>query len=153
MIIYIGADHRGFDLKEALKRALKADGYEVADMGNAEIDQDDDYPDCAAAVAGKVADAAGEARGILICGSGIGVDIVANKFNGVRSALAVSAEQIRAGRHDDDVNVLAIAAGFTKEDDALAIARVFLGTPFEKNERYVRRLEKIAKIEADRPHA
>ncbi len=153
MIIYIGADHRGFHLKEALKHALKADGYEVADMGNAEIDQDDDYPDCAAAVGGKVADAGGEARGILICGSGIGVDVVANKFNGVRSALAVSTEQIRAGRHDDDVNVLAIAAGFTKEDDALAIARVFLETPFEKEERYVRRLEKIAKIEADRSHA
>lgn len=147
MIIYIGADHRGFYLKETLKRALTKDGYEVIDLGNPESDQNDDYPDCAAAVAQKVAGTDGEVRGILICGSGIGVDIVANKFAGVRSALAVSAEQVRAGRHDDDVNVLSIAAGFTKEEDALAIARVFLGTPFEHDERYTRRLEKITKIE------
>ena len=147
MIIYIGADHRGFYLKETLKHALKNDGYEVIDLGNTESDQNDDYPDCAAAVAEKVAGTGGEVRGILICGSGIGVDVVANKFDGVRSALAISAEQIRAGRHDDDVNVLSIAAGFTKEDDALEIARVFLGTPFEHDERYARRLEKIAKIE------
>ncbi len=153
MIIYIGADHRGFHLKETLKNALKNDGYEVIDLGGAESNQNDDYPDCAAAVAEKVASAGDDVRGILICGSGIGVDVVANKFDGVRSALAISAEQIRAGRHDDGVNVLSIAAEFTKEDAALAIARVLLGTPFEKDERYVRRLEKIANIEANRSHA
>jgi ribose 5-phosphate isomerase B len=171
MTIYIGADHRGFSLKEVLKEALKKDGYEVIDVGAAALDPVDDYPDFARAVAEKVAAAvaaqatlagapasatatatalAAEARGIVICGSGFGVDIVANKFKGVRSALAMSAEHIRVGRHDDDVNVLSIAANFIKPEDALAIARVFLATPFENNEdRYVRRLDKIRAIEAE----
>lgn len=149
MIIYIGADHRGFYLKETLKRTLVADGYDVIDLGNTESNPDDDYSDCAAAVAQKVAGTGEEVRGILICGSGIGVDVTANKFKGVRSALAISADQIRAGRHDDDVNVLSIAAEFTEEKTALEIARVFLGTPFGKEERYMRRLDKLAKIEKE----
>jgi len=147
MIIYIGADHRGFYLKETLKSALKSDGYEVIDLGDSKIDDGDDYPEFASAVAEKVAGTGQEVRGIVVCGSGIGVDIVANKFSGVRSALAISAEQIRAGRQDDDVNVLSLAAGFIKPDDALDIARVFLSTPFVKEERYSRRLGEIAQIE------
>jgi len=147
MIIYIGADHLGFYLKEVIKQSLKGDNYEVVDMGNSQSDDSDDYPDFAAAVAEKVAGTGGEVRGIVICGSGIGVDVTANKFVGVRSALAISADQIRAGRHDDDVNVLSLAAGFTDEKSVLEIVRVFLGTPFQKEERYVRRLEKITKIE------
>ena len=149
MIIYIGADHRGFYLKETLKSALKSDGYEVIDLGNSEGDPNDDYPDFAAAVAEKVAGTDSEVRGIVVCGSGIGVDIVANKFAGVRSALAISADQIRAGRNDDDVNVLSLAAGFTTRDDALNIVHMFLSTPFKKEERYSRRLGKISQIEKD----
>jgi ribose 5-phosphate isomerase B len=150
MIIYIGADHRGFYLKETLKSALKSDGYEVIDLGNSEGDPNDDYPDFAAAVAEKVAGTDSEVRGIVVCGSGIGVDIVANKFAGVRSALAISPDQIRAGRNDDDVNVLSLAAGFTTRDDALNIVHVFLSTPFKKEERYSRRLGKISQIEEDK---
>src|ERR1700753_1531237 len=104
MIIYIAADHRGFYLKEAIMKELKKDGYEVFDVGNPESSPDDDYPTFAAAVAEKVSGTGDEVRGIVICGSGFGVDIVANKFKGVRSALAMSADHIRAGRHDDDVN-------------------------------------------------
>jgi len=89
-------------------------------------------------------------RGIVICGSGIGVDVVANKFSGVRSALAISADQIRAGRQDDDVNVLSLAADFIKPEDALNIARVFISTPFKKEERFSRRLGKIAQIEGEK---
>lgn len=149
MIIYIGADHKGFYLKESLKQSLKHDGYEVIDMGNSEADDNDDYPDFAGAVAQKVAGAGNEVRGILICSSGIGVDITANKFAGVRSALAMSVDHIRAGRNDDDVNVLSLASDFTKPQDALAIVRMFLATPFDGEVRRVRRLEKIAKIEAE----
>ena len=148
MIIYIGADHRGFALKENIKRALAADGREVIDVGAATLDPGDDYPDIARALAEKVAAGGAEVRGIVICGSGFGADIVANKFNGVRCALAMSPEHICVGRHDDDVNVLSIAADFTTPEKALAIARAFLSTPFEKEEeRYVRRIQKIAQIE------
>jgi ribose 5-phosphate isomerase B len=150
MIIYIGADHRGFYLKETLKQALRIDGYELIDLGNAESDGGDDYPDFASAVAEKVAGTGEEVRGIVICGSGIGVDVVANKFSGVRSALAISADQIRAGRQDDDVNVLSLAADFIKPEDALNIARVFISTPFKKEERFSRRLGKIAQIEGEK---
>lgn len=149
MIIYIGADHRGFYLKETLKQALKTAGYEVIDLGNSEADVNDDYPDFAGAVAEKVAGTGSEVRGILICSSGIGVDITANKFPGVRSALPMSVEQIRAGRNDDDVNILSLASDFVTPEDALAIVRAFLGTPFDGEARRVRRLEKIAKIEKE----
>jgi len=158
MIIYIGADHRGFALKASIVAVLKSDGHEVIDVGAAALDPADDYPDFARAVAEKVsagvaasADAVAsdgdEVRGILICGSGIGVDIVANKYKGVRSALAISADQIRAGRQDDDVNVLSLAADFTRPEAALNIARVFISTPFKKEERFSRRLRKIAELE------
>jgi ribose 5-phosphate isomerase B len=158
MTIYIGADHRGFALKARIAAALEGDGHTVIDVGAATLDPADDYPDFARAVAGKViaasgvskAGADGEARGIVICGSGFGVDIVANKFPGVRSALAMSPEHVRLGRHDDDVNVLSIAADFIKFEDALAIARMFVTTPFEKNtERYVRRIQKITQVEGN----
>ena len=158
MTIYIGADHRGFALKASIVAALKNDGYEVIDVGAAALDLADDYPDFARPVAEKVsagvvmsagaaASDVSEARGIVICGSGFGADIVANKFKGVRSALAMSPEHIRVGRHDDDVNVLSLAADFIKPEDALAIVRIFLETPFEGGERYSRRLKKITDIE------
>ncbi len=154
MIIYIGADHRGFALKTYLAAALKGDGHEVIDVGAAAFNSDDDYPDFAHAVAEKIsvisapAIIADDVRGIVICGSGFGADIVANKFKGVRSALAMSPEHIRVGRHDDDVNVLSLAANFIKPEEALVIARIFISTPFESSEeRYTRRLKKIAEIE------
>jgi ribose 5-phosphate isomerase B len=155
MTIYIGADHRGFALKGSIVVALKGDGYEVIDVGAPMLDPVDDYPDFARAVAEKVAAATTlsattgvtEVRGIVICGSGIGVDVVANKYKGVRSALAISADQIRVGRQDDDVNVLSLAADFIKPEDALNIVHIFLSTPFKKEERFSRRLEKIVGLE------
>jgi ribose 5-phosphate isomerase B len=151
MTIYIGADHGGFHLKQILKEALVSEGYEVIDVGAAALDPADDYPDFARAAAEKVSVAGDDARGIVICESGFGVDIVANRFKGIRCALAMSPEHIRAGRHDDDVNMLSIAADFIAPEQALAIARAFMATPFEKNEeRYVRRLEKIVQIEKGR---
>lgn len=147
MTIYFGADHRGFDLKEKLKAALHSEAYEVVDLGAAEEDPADDYPDFAGAVAAKVSASPEATRGIVICGSGFGVDITANKFKGVRAALAASPDHIYQGRHDDDVNVLAIAADGTDEATALKIAKVFLATPFAADERYRRRIQKIADLE------
>lgn len=149
MIIYIGADHRGFYLKETLKTTLKADGYEVYDLGNVESDENDDYPDFASAVAEKVTGAGAEVRGIVICSSGIGVNIVANKIPGVRCGLAISADQVRHGRSADDMNVLALASEYTSPEAAKDMVRAFLSTPFDREVRRVRRLDKIAKIEKE----
>ena len=149
MTIYIGADHGGFALKEKLKAALKDEAYDVMDMGAATRVEDDDYPDYATAVAKKIQEDPLNARGIVICRSGFGVDIVANKYDGVRAALATSPEHAYQGRHDDDVNVLALAADFIDEETAIKAAKVFLITPFAKEDKYSRRLEKIVKIEAN----
>ena len=111
MIIYIGADHRGFALKEHLKTILKTDIYEVVDVGAKEVVPDDDYPVYAKLVAEKVSEAPADAKGILICGSGFGVDEMANKFPRVRSALAMSPDHVYQARHDDDANVLAMGDG------------------------------------------
>jgi ribose 5-phosphate isomerase B len=147
MTIYIGADHGGFNLKEHLKSVLKEQAYEVADVGaTAKIDGDD-YVDFAKIVGEKVNLAPETDRGILICRSGFGMDIVANKFDHVRAALPSSPDHIYQGRHDDDVNVLCIAADFTEEAMAEKIMKVFISTPFAKEERYGRRLGKIEKIE------
>jgi RpiB/LacA/LacB family sugar-phosphate isomerase len=147
MTIYMGADHGGFALKEKLKQLISADGYEVADMGASAVVADDDYPDFGKLVAMKVSQAANQSLGILLCRSGFGMDIVANKFPHVRAALAMSPDHIYQGRHDDDVNVLVLAADFIDEATAGKIVKVFLSTPFAKDERYARRLEKIAQIE------
>ena len=146
-MIYIGADHRGFKLKEALKNYLKELNLEYDDLGALEIIFDDDYPDYAILVAKKVAENPKENRGVLICGSGIGVDITANKFQGVRSALLFNSEQARMSRNDDNTNVLSLSADFIEENIAKEIMKVWLETSFSRLERYARRLEKIKAIE------
>ncbi|MEK9180152.1 MAG: RpiB/LacA/LacB family sugar-phosphate isomerase [Patescibacteria group bacterium] len=146
MLIYIGADHRGFRLKERLKRFLNGLGYEIVDKGAGAYNEKDDYPDFAAAVAREVATDPGNRRGILICGSGVGVDIVANKFPRVRSGIALSNDQVFAARHDDDINILSLAADFTLEEDAEKLAKTFLTTPFSGEERHKRRIKKIGEL-------
>ncbi len=148
MVIYLGADHRGFNLKEALKSFLRDEGYEVHDMGASDYNKDDDYVDFAVQVAGAVARDSEHGRGILICGSGTGMDIAANKFRGVRATLGAMADQVFSARHDDNANVLALAADFMSELEAKKMVKVFLQTPFGDEERYRRRLEKIANIES-----
>jgi ribose 5-phosphate isomerase B len=150
MNIYIGADHRGFNLKGQLEAELKNEGYTVIDVGDAKFVADDDYTDYSRAVAENVAQDSNLRRGIVICGSGFGADIAANKVKGARAALAMSPDHIYQGRHDDDVNVLAIAADFVTEEDALKMVKVFLTTPFATEERYTRRLRKIRDIEEGR---
>lgn len=147
MLIYLGADHRGFQLKESLEKFLKDKGYEVTDVGNGNLEKNDDYPDFAKLTARAVSQDPINCRGILICGSGAGVDIVANKFKGVRSVLAANAEQAKMSRNDDDTNVLSLAAEFINEDEAKEIAKAWLETSFSGEEKYKRRLEKISEIE------
>ena len=147
MLIYFGADHRGFRLKELLKEFIHNQGYEVLDLGASRYDEKDDYPDFAAIVARKISVGSELGRGILICGSGVGVDIVANKFKNVRCSLALSTDQIYSARHDDDVNVLALAADYTSDEDSKKIAEIFLATKFGREKKYQRRLSKISDIE------
>lgn len=143
MKVYVGCDHRGFGLKQELLPWLGQQGYEVSDCGNSVYDQDDDYPDFSLAVADAVAKAPGS-RGIVICGSGVGVVIAANKVAGIRAANGVLAEEVRSGRQDDDMNVLALSADYTSLERARELISVFLKTEFVPLERFVRRLKKIA---------
>ncbi|HTY39558.1 MAG TPA: RpiB/LacA/LacB family sugar-phosphate isomerase [Candidatus Paceibacterota bacterium] len=148
MTIYFGADHRGFQLKEKLKAALVAKGYEVADLGATTLVPDDDYPEYAAAVAEHIGRAPEVSRGILVCGSGAGMDITVNKFRYIRSVLGFKSDQVYAARHDDDVNVLTIAADYTDEDEAQKMVTVFLSTPFASDvARYLRRVGKVIQID------
>jgi ribose 5-phosphate isomerase B len=162
MTIYIGADHRGFELKESLKKYLIEDNYQVVDLGNDHYDANDDYPDFASAVAQKIsekstelrgignnAEGSGkeEVRGILICRSGVGVDIVANKFKGVRSALVTDVNQAELVRKDDDTNVLSLASELVNEEQAEKIVDVWLKTQFSGAEKDMRRISKISEME------
>lgn len=147
MIIYIGADHRGFELKGQIKNDLKLAGYTVTDVGAEVYDKDDDYPDFAVKVAERISLESETARGILICGSGVGVDVVANKFKNVRCALASNPDQAFDSRHDDNSNILSLGANYLDHEAAKKIVVTWLETPFGGDERFKRRLDKIASLE------
>jgi len=148
MKIYLGADHRGFDLKEKISRWLFEKGLVFEDLGAETLVPEDDYTVYAEKVASMVGKDTG-ARGILLCGSGVGVDVAANKFDGVRASLGKTPEQVKAGRSDDDMNILVLAADFTKDDEAKAMLEAFLKTKFAAKARFARRLAEIQKIEAN----
>lgn len=144
-MIYIASDHAGFELKESIKQMLKDSGEDFEDLGTNSTEQVD-YPDFAALVAQKI-QANPQARGILICGTGQGMCIAANKFKEIRAAQAWDEATARAGRNDDDVNVLCLAARHQTFEQVQPIIKAFIETPFENIERRVRRLEKINSLE------
>lgn len=146
MVVYFGADHRGFDLKQKLHPFFKDKGYEAVDMGAFEKLEGDDYVDYAKLVAEKISQDP-ESRGVLICGSGAGMAIAANKLRRVRACLGMSNDEVYDARHDDDLNVLCLASEFVSEEAAKSMISVFLSTPFSPEERYLRRLNKIAELE------
>lgn len=140
MHILIGSDHAGFDLKHLLKEHLRSLGHEVTDKGT-HVKDSVDYPDYAHAVAQAVINEP-KALGIVICGSGNGVNISANRHRGVRSALAWTAEVAGLAREHNDANVLALPARFISASDAKGIVEAFLNATFEGG-RHQRRVEKI----------
>ncbi|BCX15167.1 MAG: putative ribose-5-phosphate isomerase B [Candidatus Parcubacteria bacterium] len=146
MIIFIGSDHRGFALKKYLKDKLIKKKYKVIDVGNYQYDINDDYPDISFLVGIKVNEHKGS-RGILICGSGIGVCVAANKIKGVRAGLGISQAIIRKAREDDDINVLCLPADFINKVMALKLTLLFLKTKFKNLSRYKRRIQKIVDYE------
>ncbi|WP_396623640.1 ribose 5-phosphate isomerase B [Luteitalea sp.] len=147
MRVALGADHAGVHLKEAVRSLLLSRGIEVQDFGTVD-DASVDYPDYAALVGRAVA--AGEAdRGILACGTGLGMAIAANKIEGVRAAPIVDLESARLSREHNDANVLALGARVTSAEMALQIVATFIDTPFAGG-RHQRRLDKIAALDHER---
>lgn len=150
MKIAIAADHAGFSLKESLRERLLAAGQEVVDYG-ASSEESTDYPDYAAAVAERVA--SGEAsRGILVCSTGIGMSIAANKVPGIRAAVVANEETAKLTRSHNDANVIALGAKFLSQEQAERLVDVFLTTDFDGGPRHARRVAKIAAIEQTHKH-
>jgi ribose 5-phosphate isomerase B len=142
--IAIGADHAGFTLKEQLKGWLAVGGHTILDYGTDSMESVD-YPDFAASVAAAVRDGGAE-RGVLVCSSGIGMAMAANKVAGVRAVVAADADVARLSRQHNDANVLALGARLTSPTQALEIVRAWLATPFEGG-RHARRVDKLARLD------
>ena len=148
-MIFIGADHRGFDLKEKIKERLIDEGLEVEDLGDHQLEKDDDYVIFAHEVADAVSIDPEENRGILLCGSGAGVDMVANKVEGIRSALVFDVSRAVQARQHEDANVISLPADTLNEESAYEIVKAFLETEFSGEERHKRRLEEMKEVEEE----
>jgi ribose 5-phosphate isomerase B len=146
MKVYLGTDHRGFLLKEQLKVWFDGISVHVIDCGAQTHEPGDDFVDIARVVAEKVATTS-DARGILLCGSGAGVCIAANKRAGIRAAVGWRTDQVVASRRDDDINILALPADYISEHEAQDLVQAFLQTEFIPEERFVRRIAKIKDLE------
>lgn len=148
MKLAIGADHGGYILKNDMKKLLEGLGHEVVDQGAHEYDGDDDFPDFAGPVAAAVQ--AGQVdRGIILCGSGVGACIAANKYPGVRAGLCHDTYSAAQGVRHDDMNVLCMGARVVGEALAEDLVKAFVGATLESHPRFQRRLDKVAKIEKE----
>lgn len=148
MIVAVGADHAGFPMKDRVIEAVEAAGHEALDLGAHEYLATDDYPDYARRV-GEAILAGNAERGVLVCGSGVGVAIAACKIPSVRAAMTHDTFSARQGVEDDDMNVIALGARVIGPELAAEIVRTFLDAEFSGAERHVRRSRKIEAIEAD----
>ena len=146
MRIALGADHGGYELKTELLRLLKERNVEVLDVGAYSYDAVDDYPDFAEAVAGAVVSGRAH-RGIVVCGSGVGACIAANKVPGIRAGVCHDTYSAHQGVEHDDMNVLCLGGRIVGIEVAREIVRAFLGACFIREERYSRRLRKLLAIE------
>lgn len=146
MKVYIGTDHAGFELKEKVKAFLLKSDYKVEDCGAFQFNKIDDYPD----FIGKVGEAVSkdpEARGIVFGKSGAGECIVANKYKEVRAFLGINRENVELARQHNDANVLSLGSAFVSNEEACELAKLFLETQFSNEERHMRRIGKIRKLE------
>jgi ribose 5-phosphate isomerase B len=141
--VFVGADHAGFELKQKLVAELRRLGYEPVDVGPKTLDPADDFPDYARPVAQAVSDGTAR-RGVLTCGTGLGMSYVANRYPHVRAAVVWNAEVAELSRRHNDANVLVLPSRCLKDEDSLDILRRWLSTPFEGG-RHQRRVEKIDK--------
>ena len=149
MRIAVGADHGGYPLNERIISELGSGGHEIIDFGTHDGSRPDDYPDYALAVGESLQE--GDADiGIIVCGSGIGASVAANKLIGIRAAMCGDTYSAHQSREHDDCNVLCLGARVTGPELALDIVRAFIAARFTGEERHRRRLEKIARIESSR---
>lgn len=148
MKIFIGADHAGFKLKDALKVTLAESGHELIDVGAASLEDHDDYPKYAYLLATKILgeEDSDDAHGILICGSGQGMSIAANRVAGIRAGLAWSEETGTAARTDDNVNVLVLPARYVSIEEGKKIVAAWLDAKFHHDARYQRRLDELEEL-------
>lgn len=147
MKVYLGADHRGMEFKKAIADFLERSHIEIVDTGSTTLDPNDDFPQFAGKVAtALLADTATDSRGILICGSGQGMAMAANRFKGIRASLCWSLDEARSARNDDDSNVLCLSATFLSLPDAQAIVSTWLNTPFAGAERFKRRIQELDQL-------
>jgi ribose 5-phosphate isomerase B len=150
MRIVVGADHAGYELKEALKSTIESLGHTVVDVGTHST-QAVDYPDFAEAVGVAIKDGRAD-RGILICGSGVGASIAANKLPGIRAAVCHDTYSAHQGVEHDDMNVLTLGARVIDRDLARTLVENFVGAKFSGEERHVRRLNKVLTLESKYCH-
>jgi len=146
MRISIGADHAGFEMKKMLTEFMEKLGHTVHDVGTFEPDKPDDYPDYAVLVAEDIRSGQAE-RGLLVCGSGVGVSVAANKFKGIRAGLCHDHYSAHQGVEHDDMNVLVLGARIIGPMMAQDATEAFLSAKFSGEERHVRRLNKVKGIE------
>lgn len=146
-MIFISSDHRGYNLKEFLKGYLSQEKIPFKDVGNHKFDPEDDYPDFAFKLAMEVAKNPKENLGVMACGSGLGMVVVANKVKGVRAGLVMSEWFAEHGRENDDLNVISFSADKTDFSTAERILKKWMSAKFNGTDKYRRRLEKIRKIE------
>lgn len=143
MTIFIAADHRGFELKNKIIEYLHEKNTRIEDLGNYQYDPQDDYPDFARKVAQAVLQNTVEFFGIVICGSGVGVSIVANRFPGIRCAIGFKKEQVIHARENDSVNVLALPSDYVDFETTKELIDVFLKTQPKQEEKYARRIKEL----------
>jgi ribose 5-phosphate isomerase B len=148
MKVALGSDHAGFALRATVADAVRAAGHDVVDCGADTLNPGDDYPDFAQAVARAVLDGRAE-RGVLLCGSGVGASVAANKFAGIRSALCHDTFSAHQGVEDDNMNVLTLGARVIGPSLAMELVGAFLRATFSGAERHRRRLEKIEAFERE----
>ena len=150
MRIAVGSDHAGFLLKQEVAESLRKEGYDVVDVGTNSTAAVD-YPDYAEKVALAVKDGRAE-RAVLICGSGVGACVAANKVPGIRAAICHDAYSAHQGVEHDDMNVLCLGSEVVGAELAADLVRTFLQAQFDGGERYVKRLEKVARMEKELAH-
>lgn len=147
MIIYLAADHAGFELKMSMLEHLVHHGHEVEDLGPSTLDEEDDYPNYAFKLTTKILGSEDEdPRGILLCSTGQGMAIAANRVAGIRTALAWNDEVAKLSREHEDTNVLSLPSRFLDAKTAAKIADVWLKTEFSKAPRHMRRLSEIENL-------
>ena len=146
MKVAVAADHAGYALKGEIVSWLESEGHQVTDLGAHDLDPDDDYPDFAVAVAGSVSTGEAE-RGIVVCGSGVGACITANKVKGIRACLCHDTYSAKQGVEHDDMNVICVGGRIIGIDLTKAVLQAFLGAGFIPEPRFQRRLDKMIRVE------